>query len=89
MLKHPAWVQRSPKKWFSDNFKGKKLLDATGSLASVKVYKGKAKDSGLPEDHVVDGISGATITADGVTDLLIHCAKVFDPFLSQIRKAGA
>ena len=77
------------KKWFSDNFKGKKLLDKSGSLASVKVYKGKAKDSGLPKDHVVDGISGATITADGVTDLLKHCATVFDPFLSKIRKAGA
>lgn len=75
--------------WFAENFKGKKLLDQSGSLASVKVYKGKAKDSGLPEDHVVDGISGATITADGVTDLLLHCTKVFDPFLATIRKAGA
>ena len=77
------------KPWFSDNFKGKKLLDQSGSLASVKVFKGKAKDSGLPEDHVVDGISGATITADGVTDLIKHCAEVFDPFLSKIRKVGA
>tara|TARA_Y100000589_G_C27098677_1_gene607073 strand:+ start:300 stop:1043 length:744 start_codon:yes stop_codon:yes gene_type:complete len=75
--------------WFANNFKGKKLLDETGALTSVKVFKGKAKDSSLPEDHVVDGISGATITADGVTDLLKHCAQVFDPFLSKIRKAGA
>lgn len=75
--------------WFANNFKGKKLIDQSGFLASVKVFKGKAKDSGLPANHVVDGISGATITANGVTDLLLHCAKVFDPFLTKIRKAGA
>ena len=88
MLRHQAWELKFPRSGSRIISKVKNFLDKSGSLAS-EVYKGKAKDSGLPKDHVVDGISGATITADGVTDLLKHCATVFDPFLSKIRKAGA
>lgn len=57
--------------WFQANFTGKKLYDEQGSFASIKVIKGKVSDA-FPEgnDHAVDGISGATMTANGVTALL-------------------
>ena len=60
------------KKWFQDNFVGKKILNNNGELVSVKVVKGKAKEllSGDNLNHGVDGISGATITCRGVTEFL-------------------
>ena len=60
------------KKWFQNNFIGKKIFDQTGELVSIKVVKGKVNDiySGQALNHGVDGISGATITSRGVSDFL-------------------
>ena len=58
--------------WFQNNFKGKKILDDDGNLVSVTVVKGTASDYyDEPKlSHYVDGISGATITSKGVTEML-------------------
>ena len=48
-------------------FKGKKILDDEGGFVSVKVLKGSA---GSTNPHGVDAVSGATITSDGVTEML-------------------
>jgi Na+-transporting NADH:ubiquinone oxidoreductase subunit C len=60
------------KKWFQNNFVGKKIFDQTGELVSIKVVKGKVNDvySGQDLRHGVDGISGATITSRGVSYFL-------------------
>lgn len=60
------------KKWFQENFVGKKIFDQTGELVSIQVVKGKVNDSysGEALNHGVDGISGATITSRGVSDFL-------------------
>ena len=60
------------KKWFQNNFVGKKIFDQTGELVSIKVVKGKVNDvySGEALNHGVDGISGATVTSRGVSDFL-------------------
>ncbi len=58
--------------WFQKNFVGKKILDRNGKFVSVSVVKGKAQDYYEDPDlsHYVDGISGATITSQGVTDMV-------------------
>jgi len=60
------------KKWFQNNFVGKKIFNQTGELVSIKVVKGKVNDlySGEALNHGVDGISGATVTSRGVSDFL-------------------
>ena len=60
------------KKWFQNNFVGKKIFNQTGELVSIKVVKGKVNDlySGEALKHGVDGISGATVTSRGVSDFL-------------------
>ena len=60
------------KKWFQNNFVGKKIFNQTGKLVSIKVVKGKVNDvcSGQALNHGVDGISGATITSKGVSYFL-------------------
>ncbi len=71
--------------WFQNNFVGKKVRDANDRIVSVTVAKGKAVDSGKPIEHVVDGISGATITANGVTEMVRKALMQYEPYFSRIR----
>ena len=68
---------------------GRKMFDDEWKLA-IKVIKGPA---GSPEEdpHRVDGLSGATITSNGVTNLLRFWfgEQGFGPFLAQMRTAGS
>lgn len=51
---------------FETQFEGKKIFDNNNNFVSVAVVKGgRSKDN----PHAVDGISGGTITSDGVTDM--------------------
>ncbi len=75
------------KKWFQNNFVGKKIFDQTGQLVSVKVVKGKANDvlAGEALNHGVDGISGATITSRGVSDFLKRDLLRYEPYMKNNR----
>jgi Na+-transporting NADH:ubiquinone oxidoreductase subunit C len=54
------------KAWWQNNWKGKKTHDSSGKLVSITVLKGQGNEF-APDGHKVDGISGATITSNGVT----------------------
>ena len=57
--------------WFQDRFVGEKIFNQTGELVGINVSKTNNDPKGLDkEDHEVDAISGATITGDGVTDMI-------------------
>ncbi len=53
--------------WFEKEFKGKKIFDESGRYVSIDVVKGGTDPS---NPHGVDGISGGTITSDGLADML-------------------
>ena len=79
------------KEWFQANFVGKKILDAEAQLVSVEVIRGKVDQVVTNAErklHSVDGISGATITSRGVTQLLKHWLGVYEPFLQKARNRG-
>lgn len=65
---------------FQDPFKGKQILDDQGNYKSIEVKKGGAED-GNP--HQVDGITGGTITSDGVTEMLQRTLKVYHRFFNK------
>jgi Na+-transporting NADH:ubiquinone oxidoreductase subunit C len=69
-------------KAFQDQFIGKKLYGQDGSMKSVMVRKGGAKD----KVYEVDGISGATITSDGVTEMMARGMKYYVPYIASIKK---
>jgi len=72
------------KKWFQNNFIGKKIFN-NDDLVSVKVAKGKS--TALPEAewmHAVDGITGATMTSQGLTDFLIRDLRRYETFLREV-----
>jgi Na+-transporting NADH:ubiquinone oxidoreductase subunit C len=52
--------------WFQNNFRGKKVF-ANGQRLRFEIVKGKVADKyAQGNDHAVDGISGATLTGNGV-----------------------
>ncbi|MEM9324807.1 MAG: NADH:ubiquinone reductase (Na(+)-transporting) subunit C [Bacteroidota bacterium] len=68
-----------------DRFKGTKIFE-DGQLVSVRMLKGEG-NSGLG-DHQVDGLSGATMTANGVNDMLSHYFECYMPFIDKIKASG-
>jgi Na+-transporting NADH:ubiquinone oxidoreductase subunit C len=48
---------------------GKKIFDESGALVAVQMMKGEGKDYSS-DLHKVDGMSGATITGNGVNNML-------------------
>lgn len=66
-----------------NQFTGKKIYNASGEFTSVRVIKGGAKD----KTYQVDGISGATITADGVDEMLRRGLKYYEPFILKNKKS--
>jgi Na+-transporting NADH:ubiquinone oxidoreductase subunit C len=66
---------------FAEQFQGKKIYD-DGEYVSIKVRKGGAKN----DTYEVDGISGATVTADGVQEMLYRGLKYYQPYLEQLKQ---
>ena len=78
--------------WFQANFQdGKKILDEKGQLVAIAVLKGMV-DAKYPRAddparaHAVDGISGATLTGNGVNALLKKDLGHYEPYFRQVRK---
>ena len=67
---------------FKKNFIGTKIFNDKGEFVSVRVRKGGARD----KTHEVDGISGATVTADGVTDMMMEGIQVYLPYFESLKK---
>ncbi|AFL84274.1 NADH:ubiquinone oxidoreductase, Na(+)-translocating, C subunit [Belliella baltica DSM 15883] len=67
-------------------YQGKKVFDENGELQAVIMQKGEGKDYD-GEVHKVDGLSGATITANGVNDMLKNYIGHYKPYLEK-RKSG-
>ena len=52
-----------------ERYVGKKIFDESGALIAVMMQKGEGKEYG-DDAHKVDGMSGATITGNGVNNML-------------------
>ena len=74
-------------KWFQDNFIGKKIASNAGEFKSVKIVKGKVENVVKKNDHPyhVDGISGATVTSNGVNDFLKEALLRYEQFAKRLR----
>lgn len=68
---------------FPRQFIGKEIFTESGEYVSVLVKKGGADDS---NPHAVDAISGATVTSDGVTEMLERGIGYYLPYLQELRQ---
>ncbi len=67
-------------KWFQDRFVGKKVRNESGNIVGVQVVKSNA----TPND--VDAISGATITSNGVSDMISERLTHYQKYFDQLKK---
>ena len=77
--------------WFQDNFVGKKIFDGN-ELRSIQVVKGKVGDvfsNSADHTYAVDGISGASMTGRGVTNLLDEKLNIYEPYIRRVRAETA
>ena len=76
--------------WFTSQFQGKKILDQKGAFISVSVVKGSAagKYTGSDLAHYVDGISGGTITGNGITKFLREDLNGYLDYFQILREKG-
>lgn len=65
---------------FAKQFGGKKIYNE-GEYVSVGVIKGGA----IHPAYQVDGLSGATVTADGVDEMLYRGIKYYEPYFEEAR----
>ena len=63
---------------FEEQFKGKHILDTNLSFVGIDVRKGDATT-----EHEVDGISGGTITSDGVEAMILDNMEAYVPYLKE------
>ena len=72
-VENPEWT----KQWV-----GKTILDEAGNLTSITVKKGKVDPAVAKENaHYVDGLSGATLTCNGVNNFVKKDLQAFAVYL--------
>ena len=69
---------------FPAQFSNKSIYNESGDYTSIVVRKGGAKDPTFE----VDGVSGATVTCDGVSEMLYRGIKYYEPFFAKIKQQG-
>ena len=71
---------------WKEMWKGKKIFDDAGDM-EIEVVKGIASTDPSKSPYQIDGLSGATITGRGVSDLVRYWlgADAFGPYLERLR----
>jgi len=76
--------------WFQNRFMGEKVFDKDGNLVGINVSKTNNDPKDLDkDDHEVDAISGATITGDGVTNMILERLNNYLPYLKTAEQTVA
>lgn len=63
--------------WFQERFNGKKIFSEDGVFTSIDIVKGKSDPASLNQ---VDGITGSTLTTNGLEKMLIDCLKPYEAY---------
>jgi len=63
----------------------KKILDEDGNLISVNMLKGEGMDPESLDDHTISGMSGATITAKGVNEMMKSYLTYYQGYFEKIK----
>ena len=82
----PGLGARITSKEVQMRFKGKKIFDDKGDLESVAMLKGEHHPASDLDAHHVDGMSGATLTGKGLTNMLASYFKYYKAFIDKTAK---
>lgn len=64
---------------------GRKIFDPEGTLVSVSMLKGESNPENMLDDHNIQGLSGATITARGLTDMISNYLNLYSGFIEKVK----
>lgn len=75
---------------WQENWEGKKLFDNDGDVA-IQVIKGSVDAGTADREHKIDGLSGATLTSNGVNNMVRFWVgeQGFGPFLDRMQEKYA
>ncbi len=79
----PGLGARIADKEIQERYVNKKLYDKSGNFVSVTMLKSEIGNT--LDDHKVDGMSGATMTANGVNRMIQNYVSYYQPYLNKIR----
>lgn len=74
--------------WFQERFADEKIYDESGDFIGVSVTKGYSGGNNK-DDNAVDAISGATITGDGVTDMISERLQHYLAYVKKDKKVAS
>ena len=66
-----------------ERFRGKKIYDDLGELVGVTMVKGETGEPNIYGSNEVDGLSGATMTAVGVNNMIRNYLGYYEPYLEK------
>ena len=66
-----------------ERFRGKKIYDDLGELVGVTMVKGETGEPSIYGANEVDGISGSTMTAVGVNNMIKNYLSYYEPYLEK------
>lgn len=75
----PGLGARISSKEIQDRYRKKKIFNNDGDLKSVSMLKGEQNKS--LDEHQVDGMSGATITGNGLNKMIFHYLECYGNFI--------
>ena len=87
-IETPGLGAEVDKPWVQQNFVGKRFIDDDGNLVGIQTVKGKVDESSDEAYHLVDGITGATMTSRGLNQFLLKGLQTYNPYFDQIRKGN-
>jgi Na+-transporting NADH:ubiquinone oxidoreductase subunit C len=72
---------------WQESWEDKAILDEQGHVIGITVKKGIVNEA-VPSEkaHMVDGLSGATITSNGVTRFVLADLTKYEPYFAKLRK---
>jgi Na+-transporting NADH:ubiquinone oxidoreductase subunit C len=78
----PGLGARITEKGFQERFIGKTIFDGNGRLVGITILKGESNNPTDP--HIVDGLSGATITSQGVQAMILAYMENYKGFFRRV-----
>jgi Na+-transporting NADH:ubiquinone oxidoreductase subunit C len=79
-----AEIEKLP---FQEQFKNKVIWDAKGNFTPIDVVKGGVNNLAAGQQlHSVDGISGGTLTSNGVDAMLDNVLRIYKNYIVALRK---
>jgi len=82
----PGLGARITEKLVQNRYRGKKIFNEEGELESVNMLKSENNPPSVLDEHNINGMSGATITAKGVNRMLKNYFENYLPFINKIKE---